>query len=793
MKTSQKVIIPVIMLFGLIGNIFAADRVSLWGVAVNGETIIVGEMSKGPFISRDNGATWFASNYGLPKDSYGGIYVYSFVFLGNAIYAAVGEKGVFVSTNDGESWAPENTGLPRGIYVSAIMSKDDKLFVGCSKGKGVYVLEKNSDGWKECNKGLDEKEVVKLAHNGKSIFAGSLSKGLYVSNDNGQSWAPTPKKLKEKGINQLAFCGSTVFARSPMSELYYSNDNGVSWIEVEIKSQDEEKMGAIGANESYVFLGTDDKGVYISKDKGATFTQSANSPKNKPIRAIAVNGSNVYLATNTGLVFSPDNGNTWQEKSTTLNFSVPHIKENKMGKLPYDTLVAMGKKSIENVKHIGKPSFMMALMVLNAAIEKDKNRPEAYIALGNGLIGDNRLDKATEMFRTCLQVSPNNPEGHYGLVHVNYKKLMDYLAVGDSMPKAILQEGYDNAIAFIKVAPPSMASEAANALRISSLFKLALDQKQLFIKYMRNNLVEPKEANIKILEEILTPVISAGNTHVAGGIMNTLVDYNYKRKEYVKAKEYGYKVLELGKADPATCYNIATVLLNQDNNASEALKFCDKGIEKEKEEDSEALKKLRLKIVTKGNRTAFLAKILASKNSDLADEGVKVLINMAPSDQAYLDLLRWYQFSCTNPETNPYSHVLSKYGKEAMDESAISENFRGKYLKAFSDRSETHIAKLWNNNKKDLFSLLPKVIYNKSFKEDVDNLIALREKAEYDGYLTKLKEKSPELNSETVSIAADIATWSNASSLAFWYRRTVEKNDAAVLGILKEIKANYEK
>ncbi|HPH64072.1 MAG TPA: hypothetical protein PLN63_10735 [Paludibacteraceae bacterium] len=96
---------------------------------------------------------------------------------------------------------------------------------------------------------------------------------------------------------------------------------------------------------------------------------------------------------------------------------------------------------------------------------------------------------------------------------------------------------------------------------------------------------------------------------------------------------------------------------------------------------------------------------------------------------------RWYQYSCTNPETNPYSHVLSKYGKEAMDESCISESFKSRYLKAFGDRSAAQITKLWNNNRKELFTLLPKAIYDKAFKEDVDKIIALREKSEYEGFL----------------------------------------------------------
>ena len=54
-----------------------------------------------------------------------------------------------------------------------------------------------------------------------------------------------------------------------------------------------------------------------------------------------------------------------------------------------------------------------------------------------------------------------------------------------------------------------------------------------------------------------------------------------------------------------------------------------------------------------------------------------------------------------------------------------------------------------------------------------------------------MKKKSPKLNTKTIERAGELTQWENYKELAFWYRRTVEKNDNAVYTILKELKANY--
>ena len=185
--------------------------------------------------------------------------------------------------------------------------------------------------------------------------------------------------------------------------------------------------------------------------------------------------------------------------------------------------------------------------------------------------------------------------------------------------------------------------------------------------------------------------------------------------------------------------------------------------------------------------------LVAATNDQLAVEGVKLFISKAQGESAYIDALRWYQYTGTTIEKNPGSYVLSEYGKEGLTESKIPENAKGKYLQAFGDRSGDRIKNLWNANKNDLLKLMPKGVYDNNFKEEVNNTISLREKPEYNNYMKTLKEKSPNLDENTLYTAADIVQWENYKALAFWYRRTVEKNDAAVLQILKDIKANYEK
>ena len=172
---------------------------------------------------------------------------------------------------------------------------------------------------------------------------------------------------------------------------------------------------------------------------------------------------------------------------------------------------------------------------------------------------------------------------------------------------------------------------------------------------------------------------------------------------------------------------------------------------------------------------------------------VKALIGKAQDENGYTKALRLFQYTSTTAKNNPYSYVLSSWGKDAVKEAGLELSDKGKYIPALANRSGARITKLWEKNRDDLFLLFPSVAYEKILKDQVDRLIEFRTRPDFNTMLKKLKIKSRRPGEKTIDYAGEITGWSNYKELTFWYRRDIEKNDKAVFELMKEIQNHYSK
>lgn len=186
------------------------------------------------------------------------------------------------------------------------------------------------------------------------------------------------------------------------------------------------------------------------------------------------------------------------------------------------------------------------------------------------------------------------------------------------------------------------------------------------------------------------------------------------------------------------------------------------------------------------------ASAASDRDSDALDF-IKTLISKAQGDNGYTNALRFFQFTSTTEKNNPYSYVLSSWGKDAIKESGLEPNDKGKYIQSLADRSGARIARLWKANREELYLLFPDVAYKKLLKDTIDRLIEFRTRPEFNAMLKKLKVKSKRPGEKTLDHAGEITGWSNYKELAFWYRRSMEKNDRAVFEIIKELQSHYGK
>ncbi len=185
--------------------------------------------------------------------------------------------------------------------------------------------------------------------------------------------------------------------------------------------------------------------------------------------------------------------------------------------------------------------------------------------------------------------------------------------------------------------------------------------------------------------------------------------------------------------------------------------------------------------------------LFAADKNQMAVEFIKKALERSKTEYGLTNALRYFQYTTTTEKNNPYSFILSSYGAEALAESKIEKSEKGKYIEALKDRSGARIKKLWTANKKELLAMLTREQYDNNFGYYVDSLITYHDSKNYKNQIAALKKKSPKLDTKTIDKSGEITDWQNYKDLAFWYRRTVEKNDKVVYDILKEIQTYYRK
>ncbi len=188
-----------------------------------------------------------------------------------------------------------------------------------------------------------------------------------------------------------------------------------------------------------------------------------------------------------------------------------------------------------------------------------------------------------------------------------------------------------------------------------------------------------------------------------------------------------------------------------------------------------------------------MSAVLYSANKDkIAIELVENLIGKSKTDNGYLNMIRYFQYTSTTAKNNPYSYVLSSNGANALTKSGIKNSDKGKFIDAVKNRSGARLLQLWKENKKEIFNAFSKENYDATISSYVDSLIEFHDSADYAKKIKALKKASPKADAGTLGKAGKVAEWKSYKELAFWFRRTMEKNDTAVYQMLKEIQSNYK-
>ena len=241
----------------------------------------------------------------------------------NDLYLGTG-TGIYKSTDNGITWsAPGESG---NFVARTIVITSANIFAGCY-GAGIYSSTDDGKSWNSCSNGLGGTIVTAIVVVDTNIYAnnyldggphGLFTCGLYKSTNNGNAWYSPNEYMHYMSINAFANKDTNLFAGGD-NGVYLSTDKGVSWT-ILYHGLTFKDVNTMTVSDSCLFVGTWSGGVFRSTNNGANWTAVNNGLTYLRISRLVSYGSNILASTYGGGVFlSTNNGSSWRALNDGLS------------------------------------------------------------------------------------------------------------------------------------------------------------------------------------------------------------------------------------------------------------------------------------------------------------------------------------------------------------------------------------------------------------------------------------------------------------------------------------------
>ncbi len=336
---------------------------------------------QGVYRTYDNGKTWIETNTGFV----GSEVVDLATALDGTMYATTYNLGIFKSTDGGKNWVFASFGIKNWYGMQLATHPEDPDTIFTTTNGGVYKSTNAGESWKLIGSSelCDDEDVGGNCHyhgivvekeapfkvlvgSGGDQYA-KKGVGLTGSENNGESWRNSDdgfvrdvhvSKLIIDPNNSNVFYATTQGATEYTDKVgdgagvFKSTDRGNNWTQINNGlSSLETNVLVVDPNDSEtLYLGTDDDGIYKSKNGGENWEKLIPSAS-FGVGDIIVdpqNSNNIYMGTvdyfrlsesrgvlgDFGVYKSTDGGTTWAEFNSGLNhlgvFSLELSEENRI-------------------------------------------------------------------------------------------------------------------------------------------------------------------------------------------------------------------------------------------------------------------------------------------------------------------------------------------------------------------------------------------------------------------------------------------------------------------------------
>jgi hypothetical protein len=271
-------------------------------IMINGTEYFAGSTYGKIYHSTNSGASWTAIDTisGIPP-------IYQLVMDGARVYAATG-NGLYLLSNHNGVWTTESSGLPLWEVTSFAINGGNLYAGGFSEAQktgGVMVYKSGGVAWYSANQssyaGLSDFHVTSFLLNNNVLTAGTRSGGVFQTVNFIPPWTNQSTSLSNLHINCLATNGSYMYAGTD-DGVYRWNEAGGSWIK--------KNTGLVSANTNALLVSkpgrvnaaTDGAGMFWSTNQGTTwYARGGVSDEENYITALAYDSTYFYQGTSTGV------------------------------------------------------------------------------------------------------------------------------------------------------------------------------------------------------------------------------------------------------------------------------------------------------------------------------------------------------------------------------------------------------------------------------------------------------------------------------------------------------------
>lgn len=228
------------------------------------------------------------------------------------------DRGLIRISQDGKT--PTNMGYTNVTTFDAeIYPNHTKQLIYTANHNGLFVTKNNGKKWRVASdhKITEVQEVVTDIKNPAIVYIGT-SYGLFKSTEYGENL----KKRTDRFVTALETDSDNRIYLGQEDGLYISDDGAATFKKV---PQFDYYVNSIIQDKDHpnkIYIGSEDHGIFISNDRGKTFTQCQGIAATDAVYSIVIDHNhpaNIYAGTHeNGVLISKDAGLNWKSYKSGL-------------------------------------------------------------------------------------------------------------------------------------------------------------------------------------------------------------------------------------------------------------------------------------------------------------------------------------------------------------------------------------------------------------------------------------------------------------------------------------------